>query len=49
MDYLGKDLPKFGFGLMWLPMCGAEIDIEQVKTMVDKFLAAGFTYIDMRH
>jgi predicted aldo/keto reductase-like oxidoreductase len=46
MDYLGKDLPKLGFGLMRLPTLGAEIDIEQVKTMVDKFLAAGFTYFD---
>jgi predicted aldo/keto reductase-like oxidoreductase len=46
MDYLGKDIPKLGFGLMRLPMLGKEIDIEQTKTMVDKFLAAGFTYFD---
>ncbi|MDR2029541.1 MAG: aldo/keto reductase [Treponema sp.] len=46
MDYLGKDIPKLGFGLMRLPMLGEEIDIERTKTMVDKFLAAGFTYFD---
>jgi predicted aldo/keto reductase-like oxidoreductase len=46
MNYLGKDIPKLGFGLMRLPMNGEEIDIEQTKTMVDKFLAAGFTYFD---
>jgi predicted aldo/keto reductase-like oxidoreductase len=46
MDYLGKDIPKLGFGLMRLPMRGEEIDIEQTKTMVDKFLEAGFTYFD---
>lgn len=46
MDYLGKDIPKLGFGLMRLPMLGEEVDIEQTKIMVDKFLAAGFTYFD---
>jgi predicted aldo/keto reductase-like oxidoreductase len=46
MNYLGKDIPKLGFGLMRLPMLGEQIDIEQTKTMVDKFLAAGFTYFD---
>jgi predicted aldo/keto reductase-like oxidoreductase len=46
MDYLGNDIPKLGFGLMRLPMLGVEIDIEQTKAMVDKFLAAGFTYFD---
>jgi predicted aldo/keto reductase-like oxidoreductase len=46
MNYLGKDIPKLGFGLMRLPMRGEEIDIEQTKLMVDKFLAAGFTYFD---
>ena len=46
MDYLGKDIPKLGFGLMRLPMLGEDVDIEQTKTMVDKFLAAGFTYFD---
>jgi predicted aldo/keto reductase-like oxidoreductase len=46
MNYLGKDIPKLGFGLMRLPMLGEQIDIEQTKIMVDKFLAAGFTYFD---
>ena len=46
MDYLGKSIPKLGFGLMRLPMIGEEVDIEQVKTMTDMFLKAGFTYFD---
>jgi predicted aldo/keto reductase-like oxidoreductase len=46
MNYLGKDIPKLGFGLMRLPLNGEEIDIEQTKVMVDRFLAAGFTYFD---
>ena len=39
MEYLGKDIPKLGFGLMRLPMLGEEVDLEQTKQMVDKFLA----------
>lgn len=46
MSYLGKDIPKLGFGLMRLPMLEKEVDIEQTKTMVDMFLKAGFTYFD---
>ena len=46
MEYLGKDIPKLGFGLMRLPMLGKDIDMEQTKAMVDRFLAAGFTYFD---
>ena len=46
MDYLGKDIPKLGFGLIRLPMLGDQVDLEQTKEMVDKFLAAGFTYFD---
>ena len=46
MDYLGKSIPKLGFGLMRLPMLDGAVDIEQVKTMTDRFLAAGFTYFD---
>lgn len=46
MEYLGKDIPKLGFGLMRLPMLGEEVDVEQTKTMVDLFLQAGFTYFD---
>ena len=41
---------KLGFGLMRLPLLDekniANIDIEQVKEMVDLFLARGFTYFD---
>ena len=42
----GKDTPKLGFGLMRLPKRGFIINVEQVKTMVDLFLEAGFTYFD---
>ena len=42
----GKDTPKLGFGLMRLPKRGFAINVEQVKTMVDLFLEAGFTYFD---
>lgn len=45
-NYLGKDIPKLGFGLMRLPMTGAEVDMNQTKDMVDRFMAAGFTYFD---
>lgn len=48
-EYLGKDIPKLGFGLMRLPKTqenNEEIDIEQVKEMVDLFLEAGLTYFD---
>ena len=37
---------KLGFGLMRLPKTGDRIDVEQVKVMADRFLAAGFTYFD---
>ncbi|MBQ6380836.1 MAG: aldo/keto reductase [Clostridia bacterium] len=45
-EYFGKNTPKLGFGLMRLPKRGIGIDIEQVKEMVDLFIAAGFTYFD---
>lgn len=45
-DYLGKETPKLGFGLMRLPRRGVSTDIGQVKDMVDLFLDAGFTYFD---
>lgn len=45
--YFGENTPKLGFGLMRLPkLDNGEIDIEQVKTMVDMFLGAGLTYFD---
>ena len=40
---------KLGFGMMRLPQRSPEatdIDFEQVSQMVDRFLAAGFTYFD---
>ena len=46
MSYLGEEVKKLGFGLMRLPKLGDNIDIEQVKAMVDRYLAAGFTYFD---
>lgn len=45
-SYLGKDIPKLGFGLMRLPMLTSGIDMKQTIEMVDKFMAAGFTYFD---
>ena len=45
-EYFGKEVPKLGFGLMRLPRKGLRTDIAQVKTMVDLFLEAGFTYFD---
>lgn len=46
MQYLGEEIKKLGFGLMRLPKKKDVIDIEQVKEMVDCYLAAGFTYFD---
>ena len=48
MGYLGEGIPKLGFGLMRLPRLedGREIDVEQVKEMVDLFMEAGCTYFD---
>lgn len=43
-------MKKLGFGLMRLPLLhpadAASVDIEQVKSMVDRFLERGFTYFD---
>ena len=48
MDF--KPSKKLGFGLMRLPLTDpnvdTSIDIEQLKQMVDAFLAGGFTYFD---
>lgn len=46
MTYLGQEIGKLGFGLMRLPQKDGNIDIPQVKQMVDRFLEAGFTYFD---
>ncbi len=41
------DMKKLGFGLMRLPKRDdGEYDMEQVKAMVDLFIAKGFTYFD---
>ena len=46
MVFFDREIKKLGFGLMRLPQKDGEIDIEQVKEMVDRFLDAGFTYFD---
>lgn len=44
--YLGEKIPKLGFGLMRLPQKDGQIDLEQTKAMVDRFLEEGFCYFD---
>lgn len=39
-------IPKLGFGLMRLPEKEGVIDIERVKTMVDKYMKSGMNYFD---
>lgn len=42
-------MKKLGFGCMRLPMIGGrdgEVDIEQFKEMVDRYMKAGFCYFD---
>ena len=45
-----KPAKKLGFGLMRMPQLdpndGASVDVEQVKQMIDLFMAKGFTYFD---
>ena len=42
-----NEIKKLGFGFMRLPRNEENlIDIEQVKSMVDEFMAAGFNYFD---
>ena len=49
-NYFGTPIKKLGFGFMRLPALNAknvdEIDIEQVKKMVDLFMEHGFSYFD---
>ncbi len=49
-DYLYKELPKLGFGLMRLPTIPGgsqkDIDFDQVTKMVDMFMERGFSYFD---
>ena len=48
MDFMPEK--KLGFGLMRLPVKdrsnAADVDMEQVKQMVDLFMEKGFTYFD---
>lgn len=46
MLFFDKEIKKLGFGLMRLPRVGEEFDMEQIKRMVDRFMAEGFTYFD---
>jgi uncharacterized protein len=45
-NYLGEKIHKLGFGLMRLPMSEEDVDLEQTKNMVDRFMEQGFTYFD---
>ena len=45
-ENLCETTKKLGFGCMRFPKKDGEIDIGQVKEMVDLFLDAGFTYFD---
>ncbi|MCD8148795.1 MAG: aldo/keto reductase [Clostridiales bacterium] len=49
MECFKKEMKNFGFGLMRLPKTGEEIDVRLVSEMVDRFMAAGFTYFDTAH
>ena len=46
MKFFDREIKKLGFGFMRLPQKDGGIDIELVKVMVDRFMAAGFTYFD---
>ncbi len=46
--YLGEKIPKLGFGLMRLPQKDGQIDLEQTKAMVDRFLEEGFAILTPR-
>ncbi|MDR2530632.1 MAG: aldo/keto reductase [Oscillospiraceae bacterium] len=48
-NYFGAPIKKLGFGFMRLPTLSdkqEDIDIEQVKKMVDLYIERGFTYFD---
>ena len=49
-NYLGKDMPKLGFGLMRLPTRGGEIspevDLDALARYIDIYLSKGFVYFD---
>ena len=47
-EYIKKNVPKLGFGLMRLPTNGSDEDInmDQTKEMVDYYMANGMNYFD---
>ena len=47
-EYIRKNVPKLGFGLMRLPVNGSEadIDLEHTKRMVDHYMDNGMNYFD---
>lgn len=49
MDQFPQIHKNFGFGMMRLPMKEDQVDLEQVKEMVDLFLQSGFNYFDTAH
>ena len=40
-NYLGKNIPKLGFGLMRLPMKDGAVDLELTKKMVRSLYGTG--------
>ena len=44
-----KELKKFGFGCMRLPMKDGEVDYDEFNLMIDAFMDAGFNYFDTAH
>lgn len=49
IEFFKNAKKNFGFGMMRLPMKDEDVDYEQVKEMVDKFMDAGFNYFDTAH
>ena len=46
-QFFGTEMPRLGFGMMRLPRFeDKSFDVEQVKKMVDRFLASGLKYFD---
>jgi len=47
-EYISKNIPKLGFGLMRLPTTGeaTAIDLKQVEAMVDHYMDSGMNYFD---
>lgn len=49
-DYINKNLPRLGFGLMRLPLTdtndSSKIDMDLTKKMIDRYIESGFNYFD---